>query len=220
MLRAKDKEAQKDFQKSKEMFLFIGHLKASIEMYERQKSGSALSIRIEEIVAESFKLNAAIDSKRIAAKVKQATAEICQNALSYLRVLDAEKKYTRVAPQLSVKNLAVSVLSDDGNWHPLSEVGSASNWVSFHLSIMCGIQEYFSSMPGSVVPSFVIFDQPSQVYFPSLGRIKESEADPKFRDEDVIAVRAMFQTLSESIKKCNGFWQAIVLDHAASDVYG
>lgn len=101
--------------------------------------------------------------------------------------------------------MAVPLLSDDGSWHFLAEVGSASNWVSFHLALMCGLQEYFLSKESSVVPSFVIFDQPSQVYFPKLSRDSEDKDDLKYEtDEDVDAVKSMFKTISSSVLKSGG----------------
>lgn len=71
------------------------------------------------------------------------------------------------------------------------------------------------------MPSFVIFDQPSQVYFPKLKRdSNENEYDPKFEDEDVDAVKKIFKTLSKSILSQKGKWQSIVLDHADNTIYG
>lgn len=85
-----------------------------------------------------------------------------------------------------MKDLHISVLINGNNWHFLSEVGSASNWVSFHIALMCSLQEYFLQKEGSSVPSFIIFDQPSQVYFPKLKRDSiENEDEPKYEDEDV-----------------------------------
>src|SRR5699024_273220 len=141
--------------------------------------------------------------------------------LVHLQQLDVEEKYRRVPPKFSVKDLHLSVLSDDNHWHFLSEVGSASNWVSFHIALITSLQEYFIELGDSSVPSFVIFDQPSQVYFPQLKLNKnQDEDDPEFESEDVEAVKKIFRVLSESIKGKDGNWQSIVVDHADSSVYG
>ncbi|MEB0250206.1 DUF3732 domain-containing protein [Mucilaginibacter sp. 5C4] len=86
---------------------------------------------------------------------------------------------------------------------------------------MCALQEYFLSQPLSCVPSFVIFDQPSQVYFPKLKRNQiPAESDLQFPDEDVEAVKGMFRTIADSIRAMNGRWQSIILDHADDTIYG
>jgi hypothetical protein len=102
----------------------------------------------------------------------------------------------------------------------LSEIGSASNWLSFHLALICALQEFFIQMrnPASFTPSFAIFDQPSQVYFPRT--VKNSDDDPQYDPDEVNSVKKIFQTLSNSVNALNGKWQAIVLDHAGSDIYG
>jgi hypothetical protein len=140
--------------------------------------------------------------------------------LKYLKNLDVEIKYREIAPRFSIRDLSVSVQSSDGNWHFLAEVGSASNWVSFHIALMCSLQEYFLRQQHSYVPNFVIFDQPSQVYFPKVRRDSDSEVRRDYEDEDVGAVRSIFSALSSSVSDSKGKWQVIVLDHADDGIYG
>lgn len=140
-----------------------------------------------------------------------------------LQELDVEEKYRSRSPEVNIKELAIRVMGSEGDWHFLAEVGSASNWVAFHIAAMCAFQEYFASLPHSSVPSFVIFDQPSQVYFPKV-RInpdpEKKEQDFKDFDEDFEAVQKIFAALSKSVSKDGACWQFIVLDHADSDIYG
>jgi hypothetical protein len=131
-----------------------------------------------------------------------------------------EDKYRKTAPRFSVKDLNVSVQSNDGHWHFLAEVGSASNWVSFHIALMCSMQEYLIDQPTSSVPNFVIFDQPSQVYFPKIKRGENTDIKKKYDNEDMEAVKKIFKTISSSIVSEKGAWQSIILDHADSDIYG
>lgn len=81
-----------------------------------------------------------------------AVAIISQGILNHLRTLDVEDKYRKVAPKFGIKDLNISVLSNDSHWHFVSEVGSASNWVSFHIGLMCSLQEYFLSLIYLVFP--------------------------------------------------------------------
>jgi len=219
LLLSRDKKAQEEFQRRKNMFIFLGHLKASMERFESLGDGSEFQKEISSLEKEYSSLNELIDHNSVQRRLDGATAKISQGILNHLKTLDVESKYRKVAPKFSVKDLNISVLSNDDHWHFLAEVGSASNWVSFHLALMCSLQEYFLEQNTSCVPSFVIFDQPSQVYFPKI-KGDDVENDPQYEDEDVVAVKSMFKTLAKSVLANEGAWQCIILDHADSSIYG
>jgi hypothetical protein len=220
VLKPKDKKAQEEFQQRKNMFLFLGHLKASMENFEKLADGGEFQKEIALLEDEQNRLIALIDNEGLKRRISIATAKISEGMPAHLKTLDVEEKYRQVAPRFSIKDLNISVLSNDEHWHVLAEVGSASNWLSFHIALMCSLQEYFFKRPHSCVPSFVVFDQPSQVYFPKLKRNQKEVDDQMPENEDIDAVRSIFQTIATSIKKTDGAWQAIVLDHADSGVYG
>ena len=218
---ARDRKAQQNFLRRKNMFLFLEHLKASMETFESLGDGGEFQEEISPLENEYEALIKIVDRAGVRRRVEAATARISQSMLNHLKTLDVQDKYREIAPKFDVENLSISVLSTDGNWHYLAEVGSASNWVSFHLALFCSLQEYFTERNNSSVPSFVIFDQPSQVYFPKVKRgSEEQDTDPTYEDEDVHAVKKMFRTVAKSIIAKNGKWQAIILDHADSSIYG
>lgn len=224
LLVARDKEAQAQFQRRQSMFIFIGQFKTHFEYFTKLNNTGDVLVEIRKLEAELKELSRIADIRGVQQRLENATHVVSGLILAYLQTLDLEDKYQRVAPRFDVKDLTIRVLSNDNNWHYLGEVGSASNWVSFHIALMCALQEFFLGLKNSPVPSFVIFDQPSQVYFPRRskgGSLSGDEIDPRFEsDEDSAAVKKMFSTLSACIKKQKGMWQAIVLDHADSEVYG
>lgn len=221
LLLAKDKSAQEEFQRRKNMYLFLGHLKASYETFEKLIDGGEFQKQIADLEFEYNHLSELVDIDGIHRRVGIATSRIANRVLNHLKTLDVEDKYREMAPKFDIDNLSISVLSNDEHWHFLAQVGSASNWVSFHIALMCALQEYFLSLPHSCVPSLVIFDQPSQVYFPKLRRSEIKEGtEIKYEDEDVDAVKAMFKTISNSIIAEKGGWQSIILDHADDSIYG
>jgi hypothetical protein len=65
----------------------------------------------------------------------------------------------------------------------------------------------------------LIYDQPSQVYFPR-GFNVEGVRSGRTRDEDIAAVRAVFVTIGREVVRAKGQLQAIILDHAGTDVWG
>jgi len=222
LLISVDSKTQGDFQRRKNMFLFLGHMKASMETFESLLDGGDLQKEIEELEKEYESLLGLTDRQNVAQKLENATGQISNKMLSHLQSLDVEDKYKQTPPKFSTKDLNISVLSNDNHWHFLGEVGSASNWVSFHIALMCSFQEFFLGQKFSCVPSFVIFDQPSQVYFPKIkkGKATENDDDPQFQDdEDIKAVKDMFKTISDSIIETKSGWQSIILDHADENIY-
>ena len=221
LLLAMDKAAQEEFQQRKNMFLFLGHLKASMETFESLLDGGEIDKEIEKLEKEYSDILKKVDKNGVELRTDAAINRISQGILTHLKTLDVEIKYREVAPKFVIKDLNISVLSNDDNWHFLAEIGSASNWVSFHIALMCAFQEHFLAQENSCVPSFVIFDQPSQVYFPKLKRQELiEETDVEYLDEDEEAVKNIFKTIANSVNKKNGAWQSIILDHAAKDIYG
>lgn len=69
------------------------------------------------------------------------------------------------------------------------------------------------------MPNFVIFDQPSQVYFPQL-RKKTDDEKIDIPDEDKLAVRKIFSAFSKYLQTTDYKVQIIVAEHADEDIWG
>lgn len=219
----KDEHVRESFYRNKEMYIFLGHFRSSLERFEKLLEGGNLESQIQKLQGEYDQLKPLVNEGAILRRAEAATAKINDLMLYYLQHLDVEEKYRKSSPKIDIKELTIKVRGNEGDWHFLAEVGSASNWVSFHIAAMCAFQEFFASLPGSSVPSFVIFDQPSQVYFPKVPLVEGGEKEEDFKnykDEDFDAVKKMFKTLSVSLSKPDSSWQFIVLDHADKAIYG
>jgi hypothetical protein len=87
---------------------------------------------------------------------------------------------------------------------------------------MLALQRFFLQLRESPVPGLLIFDQPSQVYFPEklVRRSNETITEPQWKnDEDSKAVRLAFTLLGNIVREQNGNLQIIVLDHAPQEVW-
>src|SRR3546814_10962476 len=86
------------------------------------------------------------------------------------------------------------------------------------------LQEVFLSDPTSGVPGLLVYDQPSQVYFPKRNtnskNDEEEEEEKSWRNEDIEAVRKVFALLAAEVLSANGRLQVIVFDHADEEVWG
>jgi hypothetical protein len=106
----------------------------------------------------------------------------------------------------------------------LWEIGSGANWLAYHVALTLALQRLFLSEPHHPVPGLLIYDQPSQVYFPKR-TARDAEGDGgsdavEWKDQDVVAVRKVFAVLGQEVLAAKGRLQIIVLDHADDAVWG
>ena len=99
----------------------------------------------------------------------------------------------------------------------LSEMGSGANWLACHLSIFLSFLYLNCLEKKSAIPTFLIIDQPSQVYFPNkYGELDEEDAGS--RDENIRQVRNIFKVIVEVVDEireaCGHAPQVIVMEHA------
>src|SRR5699024_4270365 len=108
-----NEDAKKTFYNDRDMFIFLGHLKASYETFEGASADGELKKQIEKLNEEYSSLLDKVNERDIEVRVERATTNISKKMLVHLQQLDVEEKYRRVPPKFSVKDLHLSVLSDD-----------------------------------------------------------------------------------------------------------
>lgn len=218
-LSKRSSEAEQQQFQAKRLERFIGSLESDIRTYERVGTDSALANEVATLQERVTALRIEIDPTGIKRRVARSLSVVASNAEKLLPNLDVERPRDPIA--LDIDNLTVKVTSaerDDFLW----EIGSGSNWLSYHLAVMLGLHQFFMAQPHNCVPSLIIVDQPSQVYFPKLlvRRDGNARVEPAFnRDEDVAAVRKAFAVLSMVVSAAKGKLQVIVLDHAPESVW-
>jgi hypothetical protein len=197
---------------------FVGRIEANLRVLESVGQDGELQSDIDKLQKLASELEREVDSRAIRERLTRALANVSAIAARYLPQLDAERPYDAV--EMSINDLTVKVRSVDREDY-LWEIGSGSNWLSYHLAMTLALQLFFIGMGDSAVPSLLIYDQPSQVYFPHRVTLKEDQPDePEFTDEDVVAVRKVFAALQNATIESKRALQVIVLDHAAEDVWG
>ena len=184
-----------------------------------------LKDQIKELQA-NLKSNYDIDRK-----LANAEARIQEILVEFGGRFDFEKSYSPIRLRFSLESFDLWHETSTGKKVFLRAMGSGANWLSCHLVLFLALQRYFCELGKSCsIPPILFFDQPSQVYFPSIldGETKFSAEELASKDssrdksrpvdEDVIAVTNIFEQLvrycQETEEKTGIMPQIIVTDHA------
>lgn len=90
-------------------------------------------------------------------------------------------------------------------------IGSGMSWVGYHLSAYLALQDYFIEA-NRPVPRFIVFDQPSQAFFP---RDREHGGDlAELSDTDRDNTRKLYRMMFDAVARLDGRLQIIAFDHA------
>ena len=196
---------------------FLGRLEANIQTYERLGKDSDLEARVAEVAGRIVELTRIVDESDIKKKQEAAISYINQKTSEIVQQLDAEHPDDPV--EFLIKDLTLKVRSASGRDDYLWEIGSASNWLAYHVATILAFQQFFQTRGSVCVPNFVIFDQPSQVYFPQL-RHQSDESKDDIPDEDKMAVKKIFAAMSKYLQNTEYKVQIIVTEHADEDIWG
>lgn len=216
--RAKSADAEQKYTLNA-MARFLGRLEASFKTYERVGKDSELESALSEVLKKIERLSADVNESEINRKQNAAISYINQRIGEIVQGLDAEHPDNPV--EFIIKDLMIRVSHENGRKDYLWEIGSASNWLAYHVASILAFQQFFQKKGHVSVPNFLIFDQPSQVYFPQHRNMDQEHADEEIvSDEDKDAVKKVFIAMSEYLKRNDFGIQIIVLEHADEDVWG
>jgi uncharacterized protein DUF3732 len=199
---------------------FLGHLEADIQVFDSIGQDGELSAEVESLKEQVKALERIVSEAEIGSRLRRALGTVNLFAGRLMPFLDAETPNDPIS--LSETELTVKV-QRVGREDFLWEIGSGSNWLSYHVATILALHQYFLQLPGCPVPNFVVYDQPSQVYFPKRLADREDSSpteEPPWRDQDEEAVRKVFVAMSRAIDTASNGFQVIVLDHAAKSVWG
>ena len=215
-LERQSKEARAEIYRADQIERYLGRLEQAISLYERTGEDAELTAEIDELKKKISEIRGRISEHQIQSRINSALASVETIAGQILPELDAE--WPDAAINFMLADLTIKVVQgtrDDYLW----EIGSGANWLAYHVSMTLAFQRFFLQTPAHPVPNFLVYDQPSQVYFPQSPR-DDDVSDADWRDEDIIAVRKVFTAVSLETQKAKGNLQVILLDHADDKVWG
>lgn len=170
-------------------------------------SGDLTSLRRDErrFRGELARLEEQSELADPSAALRSAMDEISDVMTDFARTLQLEgsENFVRLDPV----DLTV-VIQQPGGRVPLSRMGSAENWVGYHLVAHLALHRWFCDKDRPV-PRFVMFDQSTQAFFPE--EVVDAADD---ENADWEAVRRQFALMRDVVANLDGQLQIIASDHA------
>jgi len=217
-LEGKTERTRAHRQQTTELFRFLGRLEQALENVQAAHQFGELSESIRALQDKVTQIRSRIDPGAERKRLEDAQRRVTALIARYLPTLDVESPDDPVF--LDLKNLTLKISSKGGREDFLWEIGSGANWMGYHVATLLALQEHFISLGSSPVPTFLMVDQPSQVYFPEgwpgdPGAPQAADAVSQAEhSDDIQGVHKFFETVSAAVKRMSGRLQIIVIDHA------
>ncbi|WP_194905991.1 DUF3732 domain-containing protein [Catenulispora rubra] len=152
-------------------------------------------------------LQARIDEDDVTAETERRLTDVAHLMTSWAKQLKLGQANLADEVTISLNQLNVVVRRPEGRL-PLNRIGSAKNWIGYHMVAHLALHTYLHRH-GRPVPGFLMLDQPTQAFFPA--KIRDAST---VEDADWDTVTAYFKLLREVAELNEGTLQIIVCDHA------
>ncbi len=164
--------------------------------------------------------NARDGAARTVAALEAELAETSDRELLTSRLFTVGQHMTELAERLQLEHRGpnvrlsldqLTVVTDtDTGPVTLLRIGSAENWMGYHVVTHLALHLFFTQNDRPV-PRLLMLDQPTQAYFPS--EVAQARGDMD-TDADRIAVRRLFELIRDFVNDLAPNFQVIVCDHA------
>ena len=210
----KDKDTLEEKTRGKSILenVYVNIIGQAQKYMSLMKDENELDEKIQNIQQQINKYTHNIEESR-----KKCLTSIVNKSNSYVPLFAEFDKISEFKKEdLTVK---VQKKSEIGS-HYLWETGSGSNWVAYHLASLLGFQRHFIKIQSPVF-NFLIFDQPSQVYFPKTNSYLGAKVDyntqekEKAKDKglsDLECVQEMFKVMSKAINDNKTIKKSTIID--------
>lgn len=208
---------KKERQRIEDVYKFIGRLEQSLDNLHSIEDDSELNLVINNLEDQINKIRSRLNEKQGKINLENIIIKISTLISKYVETLDIDKPKDIV--KIDIKNLTLKIFSEEDNRDNfLWEIGSGANWMGYHISTLLALHEYFLSLKNNHIPSFLMMDQPSQVYFPekwpSEEQISQKTEDSEKYSKDLLQVKKIFKALVLGRDRTEGRLQIILFEHA------
>jgi hypothetical protein len=198
-------------------------------LIDREFQNLEESIKNTKIYINNYKKELK-DKFNVDEKIKEAEGYINNEMKSIGNKFDFEKSYKPINLKFALDSFDLWHEKENGDKVYLRSMGSGANWLYSHLTLFLAIHKFFAyRKEGSLIPSILFLDQPTQVYFPTsikdnedkfdAQKIEEKKGDKDSNlDEDMKAVTNIFNQFisycKNTLEETGIEPQIIITDHA------
>lgn len=191
----------------------IGRISLYLETLNLMDENEGLKLRMTRAATEVRRLESLLDEFAEEEVLVSALNRIGSLMTSWAKELKLE--FSAWPYRFDLNHLTV-VADRPGRPVPMQRMGSGENWLGCHLIALLALHKTFidSSRP---VPAFLILDQPTQVYFPSMQEyqaLSGTTEETLDSEADLEKVWRMFHLLFSVCSELSPAFQIIVLEHA------
>lgn len=188
--------------------LFLEDFRTHNELEELESEKKRYQLLVEDLEGK-------LDDEDTQDRLISVMNYISTGMLTYTRELQAE--FSEYPCRFDLNHLSITI---DRPYRPvhMSRIGGGANHLAYHLAALLSLHK-FAMVNNRPIPSFLLIDQPTQVYFPSLVEYKAADGsiERTNQDADLMAVRRLFELLFRFTKEEVPGFQIIVTEHANLD---
>jgi hypothetical protein len=223
-------EDRQNLRKYQDIFEFGGKIAHVIENLDKISPSSELQAIVDGFIAQLITKRRRLNSLKEQFDKELCLKRVTQNIKEYINILPIENRQNKnvlLDPETSISIRIADTQTRDINF--LHKIGSGSNHMCYHLATMLGLHQYFLKLSETgkrnYIPTFLVIDQPSQVYFPEIiydiPKVEEETNTTKKQklSEDIENTRLIFAACAQFIKNNSGATQIIILEHAPSSTW-
>lgn len=191
--------------------LVLGRISLYLDTLEASDTDDGdLTRRLEEAEQAIANLDAGTSETAVAERTARISSILNADITQMAQALGVE--HSQNAVRLDTHNLTV-VAETPRESIPLSRMGSAANWVSYHVVAYLALQRWFVEQRRPL-PRFLLLDQPSQAFFPP--ELPNGElTDLEERDRN--AVYSLLRLIADVSNQLDDGFQCILVEHAFFD---
>lgn len=204
-----------------EIYGFGGMLEQELSKFSAVDRGETLAKQVAQLEARVIELRKELDQSAINERIQMAVNKISQSIRHYAEILGIEHFERPV--RLDIRNLTLTVEGPQKRQDFLWEIGSAANWMGYHIAMMLALHEHFRTVKHNAIPQFLFIDQPSQAFFPERmqgdEKGKKQDEEPEIDSDDMVRVKGIFRALSEAVIRTKLGLQIILIDHVGESAW-
>lgn len=217
------------------IYRFIGSTEQALRMLSDIEGDEGLEAKVDKLRGDIREIERQGNEDERRTRAREVHGRISSYITRFIQHLGI--KGADGTPALDERELNLRFDHDgDKGADYLWEIGSGENWMAYHLAALLALHGIFLARgQHNPVPTFLVIDQPSQVYFPSdtfeqivtgedvsgsAEGSRDADRRRKRRLSDLESTRKIFSSLARAHGAFDNRLQIIVLDHADRHAWG